>query len=236
MHRPALLALPALFILAGCLNPGGRLNDSPAHRQLTELQDHMCGEYDNHEQYLADSRFFLNKLHIVPIWTSRSDGPWLYLEQAAADKPDRPFRQRIFHLRSHGKDQAEIVVFIFRESPLEHAGAWKHQSLLGNVTPDQLRRREGCSLHLARQPDGGWTGGTSGTGCSSDIRGATYSTFEIAIFPDTIRAWDRGYDHDGRQVWGSTIGPYVFRKITGEPPSTQPAAPGDHPADQMLPR
>ncbi len=226
MPRRSRFALLALAALTGCMNPGGRLNDSPTHRQLAELQTMMCGDFDNHEQYLSDSRFFLIKLHIVPIWTSRSDGPWLYLEQAAADKADRPYRQRILRVHPRGKDQVECVVFIFRDDPLQHAGAWKNPYVLNSISPDQLRRREGCSVHLTRQPDGGWTGGTSGTGCSSDIRGATYATTEVAVFPDTLRSWDRGFDHDGRQVWGSTLGAYVFRKITSEPPTTEPSSPG----------
>lgn len=211
--------------LTGCIGPNAALRNSPAARQLAELQDCMCGDFDNHEQYLADSRFFLIKLHVAPIWTGRSDGPWLYVEQAAADKPDRPYRQRIYHLRSVGKGRAESTIYAFREDPLQYAGAWKNPSMLANVTPDLLRRREGCTVHLTRQPDASWTGGTSGSGCASDIRGATYATTEVAVFADTLRSWDRGFDHDGKQVWGSTAGPYVFRKLNGDVPATQPVAP-----------
>lgn len=222
---PRYLFFAICAAVGGCAGSTARLAESPARRRLDELQHAMIGDYDNHQQNLADPHFFLVNLHLAPIWTDRSDGPWLYFEQAAADKPDRPFRQRIFQLRSLGPERIEAHVFIFRENALQYAGAWKDPFALSSITPELLRRREGCSLFLTRQPDGSWSGGTSGTGCSSDIRGATYATTEVALFPDALRIWDRGFDHDGRQVWGATVGPYVFQKVSSDSTATQPAPP-----------
>jgi hypothetical protein len=31
-----------------------------------------------------------------------------------------------------------------------------------------------------------------------------------------LDSWDRGYDRDGKQVWGAVTGPYRFDRLPGE--------------------
>ena len=70
-------------------------------------------------------------------WTWRDDGPWLYAEQAVANAPDRPFRQRVYKLERAGDGTYRVRVFLLDE-PQEHAGAWKSGSPLSEMSPADL--------------------------------------------------------------------------------------------------
>jgi hypothetical protein len=66
---------------------------------------------------------------------------------------------------------------------------------------------------LHRREDGSFTGSTVEDRCRSTLRGATYATSEVKVYPDRIESWDRGFDGADEQVWGAVAGPYVFRKV-----------------------
>ncbi|MFS7940324.1 putative chromophore lyase CpcT/CpeT [Helianthus anomalus] len=52
--------------------------------------------------------------------------------------------------------------------------------------------------------------------------GASYCTSELAVLKNNeIHTWDRGYDDDGKQVWGVKNGPYEFKPAPE--PATGPA-------------
>jgi len=48
--------------------------------------------------------------------------------------------------------------------------------------------------------------------CNSDLRGARYATSGVVIKEDQLIIWDRGFDENDRQFWGSEKGEYVFMK------------------------
>lgn len=62
------------------------------------LVDWMQGSYNSEEQSKNDSDYYNISLEMKKIWTDRSDGYWLYVEQAVAETKDQPYRQRIYHL------------------------------------------------------------------------------------------------------------------------------------------
>jgi len=66
---------------------------------------------------------------------------------------------------------------------------------------------------LRKTADGVFEGSTVGKGCASELRGASYATSEVRITPEQLLSWDRGFDAQGKQVWGATKGGYVFKKI-----------------------
>ena len=63
------------------------------------------------------------------------------------------------------------------------------------------------------QNDIHFTGTTKDKECKSLLFGASYATSEVEIFQDKILSWDRGYDSDDIQVWGSVDGPYIFQLV-----------------------
>lgn len=204
-------ALPAA---CGTINQGPVPMATRPGAQVDRLAAVMNGDFSSAAQAAKDpAHFKAVTLHMAPIWTDRSDGRWLYVEQAMADAADKPYRQRIYCLLQRG-DGVESRVFELPGDALAYAGAWRDPTRLQQLMPALLTPREGCSVILKAQPDGSWRGGTEGEGCESTRQGARYATSQVTVAEDRLETWDRGYDAAGKQVWGATEGPYIFLKET----------------------
>lgn len=219
----------------------GRSGDIGAFAPGTvhHLASTMAGSYSSQAQALADPEFRDIRLHMTPIWIGRADGPWLYVEQAAATSLDRPYRQRVYQLVAtpppaddpEGPSPGlESRVFELPGDPLAFAGAWRDPARFDALSPDDLLAREGCTVHLSASGDGSYEGSTVDEQCLSTLRGAAYATSEVFISSDEIRTWDRGFDKEGKQVWGAVKGPYRFGRVSPTDAAPTPAAPPARPA------
>jgi hypothetical protein len=203
-----LFALQGPIALAGCRS------------DLHVVKGYMTGSFSSTRQHLADpDNYYDIRLHMVPVWEQCPDGPWLYVEQASAEGPQRPYRQRVYRLRANSDGTLESVVYELPGDPLRFAGAWREPARLEALAPRDLVRREGCSIMIRKNPDGMFVGSTSGKGCRSKLRGASYATSEVVIGPDRLTSWDRGFDAEDRQVWGAIEGAYIFIKDRTSGPS-----------------
>lgn len=188
--------------------------EDPEGGPIDQLLKFMVGSFSSEEQSKADPEAYFDiRLHMVQIWKDRTDGKWLYVEQAAAAKLDKPYRQRIYRLHETKPGEFVSDVYELPGDPLTYAGAFNDVDKLKGLTPDQLLTRDGCSIILHRSQDGTFNGATDGTGCASTLRGAAYATSEAHIGPDGLRTWDRGYDKDGKQAWGAEKRPYQFKRV-----------------------
>jgi len=174
-----------------------------------ELAEWMTGCFSSAAQAEVDADYFEVRLVVVPIWGSRDDGPWLYIEQAVASALDKPYRQRVYHLVSEDGGVRSEVYELPGEA-LDYAGGWRDAGSFSAIGPDDLTERTGCAVHLRPTQAGRWEGSTLDDHCLSDFRGATYATSQIVLKPDSIESWDRGFDAQGEQVWGAVKGGYVF--------------------------
>lgn len=198
----ALLTL--LIILAVCLN-------AYSQSDVEVLVDYMCGSFSSNEQAENDSSYFNIELEMVQIWKDRTDGPWIYIEQAVAETKAKPYRQRVYQIKQRSDGKIESVVYSIPD-PLRFASDYKKELPLLRLTPDSLLIKEGCEVVLYRADDGYFEGGTIDKNCSSDLRGASYATSEVMIDKDKMITWDRGFDENGNQVWGAIKGGYIFKK------------------------
>lgn len=181
---------------------------------LSVLRDSMTGSFSSAAQHQAEpDTFFDIRLEVVEIWLDRDDGPWLYVEQAAASRLESPYRQRIYHLQSHPDGTLSSTVYELPGDPLRFAGAWREPQRFAALSPSDLEERIGCVITLRRQLDGRFVGSTSGKECRSTLRGATYATSEVEITENLLLSWDRGFDADDAQVWGATEGGYRFARV-----------------------
>lgn len=208
------LMVAALVISAASLGVAGDAD-------LQDLTSWMTGSFSSETQSLDDDDFFHIELHMTRIWPDRADGVWLYVEQAAADSADRPYRQRVYHLRRVGEDLFASSVFTFHD-PLKYAGAWALDSPLTDLSPSDLEEREGCTIYLVRRADGAFEGSTLGRLCTSNLRGATWASSEVVITADGLVSWDRGWDDDGKQVWGAEKAGYRFDRLATSRSSSSP--------------
>ena len=209
-----LTALAALLVLAALLTGGCAAHDDHAGGSIVTLRDYMVGSFTSSKQAAADPENYRDiRLEMVQIWPDRTDGTWLYVEQAVASSLDKPYRQRIYRLTENADHTFTSDVYTLPEPAVQYAGAWQNPGKLGSLTPEQLSLKNGCAITLTwHQCSAIFTGTTTGTGCESSLQGAAYASSEASISPYGMITWDRGYDSSGNQVWGATKGGYVFVK------------------------
>ncbi len=205
-------ALFAVFILLAALPAWSATGVEPLEDVAARW---LTGSFSSAAQAVRDTSYLDIRLEMAPVWTERDDGHWLYVEQAVATHPDRPYRQRVYHVVGEGDSLVRSDVYEI-PGPARFAGDWREKEPLESLTPDSLELREGCSVYLRVTGAGHFVGGTAGTGCSSELRGAAYATSMIVLTPERLESWDRGFDQDGERVWGAETGPYVFRRTGRE--------------------
>ena len=211
-HFAPLLA--GLLSLAGCgIETSSMAPIPPIPAEVDRLASWMTGSFDNTIQTTQDPQFLPLSLHACQIWPDRTDGRWIYTEQARLDAPGQPDRQQIHRLRIDGQGQLVSEVFAFRSGEKPAAGAWRNPKNLDRIDPFLLLPQEGCAVHLEFDT-GTFSGGTSGTGCENARSGAAYETTEVTIQRDRITSWNRGFNDAGDQMWGSKSGAYVFNRTT----------------------
>ncbi len=201
-----------VIILLFSVNLGFAQTIKVKQKDVKKLAATMAGEFSSEEQSKTDSTIFHIKLRMKPIWKDKKDGFWFYVEQAAAETEDKPYRQRIYHL--YRQDEKTIVSKVYEmKNPENYIGGWKDESKLKNLNADSLIDRQGCSILLSKNTDGNFSGSTPGKECLSSLRGASYATSEVTIYRDKLISWDRGWDKDDKQVWGADKGGYIFKKL-----------------------
>ncbi len=217
----AITLIAAASLLAACAaRPNADSGSTSAQQPLAELTDWMTGSFSSQQQAESDPANFRDvRLHMARIWPDRSDGPWLYVEQAMANTLDQPYRQRVYRLSAEPGGVFRSRVYRFRDESPESlralAGAWREPAPLANLSPADLTALEGCDIVMTRAGDASFVGATAGTGCASTRAGASYTTAQVTITPESLTSWDRGFDASGTQVWGATAGGYRFIKSGG---------------------
>ena len=209
MHRRRLLTFASIVLALLILSSPAVAEKPPTNADLSRLVDLMSGSFSSEAQAAGDESYFDIRLEMVPIWTERTDGHWLYVEQAAATSLEKPYRQRVYHVTARDDGSFESKVFEMPE-PLRFAGHYSHEKPLAELGPEDLIEREGCSVILRLQESGEFVGSTVEKECKSSLRGATYATSEITIGKCMVESWDRGFDAEDAHVWGAEKGPYLF--------------------------
>lgn len=205
--------------LGGCASGSGDRADSAAARdadQIALLKSYMTGSFASTQQSIDDPEFFDVRLHITPIWASRNDGPWLYVEQAMATTLDAPYRQRVYRLSKATDGSLRSEVYTFPDAAMPKVvGAWKSAEPMGDMTPADLVLKDGCAVILNYSTsDQTFTGGTLPNACESSLRGAKFANSSVTVGPTMLVSWDQGFDAEGKQVWGAKKGGYRFVKAT----------------------
>ncbi len=176
--------------------------------ELIKFANRLTGEFSSKRQAAADSTYLAISLSMTPIWINRTDGIWLYVEQALADKKEKPYRQRVYKLNHPQATTFTSEIYTIRNAS-DVVGLQKDPSKAAALTYDQLDKKEGCTVFL-KKVNQGYEGGTEGKACLSELRGARYATSIIRLGIDYLESWDQGFDASDKQVWGATKGGYLF--------------------------
>lgn len=203
-------ALPALvaLLLTGCAaSKKAHSTSDPELEQFTSL---MVGTFTSELQAKTDTNYFNISLVMTPIWTNRTDGKWLYVEQAVASKLDKPYRQRVYHLQHPSKEVFTSDIYTIKDA-MSFAGLQNDSAKRDKLTFEAIELKDGCTVTLLKK-NNVYEGGTNADHCPSDLRGAKYATTKILLKKGELHSWDQGFDANGKQVWGATNGGYIFIK------------------------
>ena len=203
--KRSLLVLPGLLFLS--LTSFAQAK-KVTEKDLKRLVRTMAGEFSSEAQSKSDTDYFNIKLRMKPIWSDSKNGYWLYVEQAIATAEQKPYRQRVYHV--YKQDDTTVVSKVYElKTPKLYIGGWGSASMLRSLTQDSLTDRQGCTIFLHKMGKN-YTGSTPGKECLSSLRGAAYATSEVTIYKKKLISWDRGWNTDGKQMWGAEKGGYMF--------------------------
>lgn len=205
-----IIPLFLLLVTAGCTVFKKSNLAKTSDSELDKFATLMEGTFTSELQSKTDTSYFNISLVMTPIWSNRTDGKWLYVEQAVATKPEKPYRQRVYHLQHPSKDNFTSDIYTIKDA-LSFAGLQHDNQKRDKLTFDQIELKDGCTVTLVKRKNI-YEGGTNADKCPSDLRGATYATTKIVLKNGELISWDQGFDASGKQVWGATKGGYIFVK------------------------
>jgi hypothetical protein len=197
------------LLLAACSSSNKTISKS--NNELAKFQQFMAGKYNSQAQSLRDTSYFNISLVMVPIWKDRTDGKWLYVEQALASKLDKPYRQRVYHLQHPSSYVYTSDIYTIKDA-ISFAGAQNDEAKMQKLRFDKIELKEGCTVTLNANTNNEYEGGTNADHCPSDLRGAKYATTKITMKNGELISWDQGFDASGKQVWGAEKAGYIFVK------------------------
>jgi CpeT protein len=173
----------------------------------------MAGDFSNRQQSTAEPQQFAH-IHIFfrPLPFEFFNGIGFYSEQVYDHDLWTPYRQGIHRVVDRGEDTyIENYSLI---DPIRYAGAARELSILKTIAPNDISRRQHCSMVFNREGDMFRGRVEPGNRCLIEKKGCmTYLISEVEITETTWFSLDRGMDvHTHEQVWGSTSGHLRFEK------------------------
>jgi len=181
-----------------------------------QLVNWLSGSWSNGEQAAEVSVVYHLDMHVYQIWLDRKDGYWLYVEQASESNPSAPYRQQVYQVLKNN-DKYEIRVNDL-PAPEKVIRGWIGGTPLDTWTPEDLKPRKGCTVFIEYDTEINAFRGSSGKAtCANLTQGAAYSEREIVVSSDRLVDFDRGFDQQGKQVWGASKVPYIYKEITDLP-------------------
>ena len=190
---------------------------APAADPLADFAALATGTFTSQAQAERDPAYDRVDAAIVRIWPERTDGVWLYQEQAIIPREQwadpaharrSPYFQRVSRLTAMPDGRLRRDTYTITD-PARFVGFARAGYAGPRLTPADLGPA-GCHTILERVAAGHWTGRIDE--CPNTRRGAVRMTSLGVATPDGFANWDRGFDASGKVVWGPVAGGYVFRR------------------------
>ncbi len=214
MSKQNFLKISSIFLFLCIFVSFAQAQNLHKDKDLKDLKEFMTGSFDTFAQVESDEendtkyRHIRALLHVIPIEIPEMNdkGFAFYVENAAAEARNKPYRQRVYFLKRN--DAEEIILQVFKISETEKLiNAHKNKSVLANIKYDQLTHEKGCDLVYKRINKNLFKGSNGGRKeCKSTLRGATHTNSESEITPTTWTNLDQGFDDEENHKWGPPPG------------------------------
>ena len=182
-----------------------------AKNDLSDISDWFKGNFSTSEQVAKDSTIADLHLKVSQFSLEEKPGVWAYLERSNSADLDHPYRQEVYHFTLSSLGLITLDIYKIKNQ-LKYVGACENESLLKLLTFDKLEPKSNCSIVLNKS-DKIYIGTSAGKNCPSTLRNATYATTDMEITKVDFFIWERGYNSQGVQVWGSQTSGYIFKKL-----------------------
>lgn len=187
-------------------------------QQLEEVVSRLVGTMDTSAQAATNSKVAHVQMTTCRVEVAQSlaqdnGAIFLYQEQGTADNLAKPYRQRFLKIAPSTYSQS-IESLSFKPDNLS---VWIGFCRKPESDRTVQRRDLGqpiCSVFL-RKTGSTYIGNTPVDGCPAKVRGAVRITNRVILHETGMDTWDRGFDAQGKQVWGAESESYQFRRKRG---------------------
>ena len=188
------------------------------------LDDYMLlrvGSFSSEVQAAQDERYDVATWHTAEIWSDNDpDTRWLYVESWIDEAP-APYMQRVAKLVL--RDDGTVQERRFRLADAGRVlGAWLSPDKFDDISVDGLSELKGCESIITPAGIGRFESTTTGKNCRNGYKGAQYAISRSIVTQDGMTNWDRGFDADGRLVWGPEFGGYRFTRSDADRSCSKP--------------
>ncbi|WP_298543218.1 chromophore lyase CpcT/CpeT [uncultured Aquimarina sp.] len=180
--------------------------------QIDDLTGILSGKFSSKKQAKEESGYSAVCLINIPIWDDRP-GYWFYQELYDEKNSTSIYNQRIINFKKLDSLTISSVNYSIPDQK-RYANGWKDISIFDHLTIDSLKIRDGCDVYFKKKTSTIYHGKTKKGTCSSSFSSKiSYTTSNIVISKNKITSWDRGYNTQGKQIWGKIQGPYKFIRV-----------------------
>ena len=177
-------------------------------KDLKEYVKRITGTFSTLEQHKTDSTFDDVRVYTKLIRKDVNGIYWIYTEQGET-KNYKPYRQRVYQL---ALVDGYIKQRIYYLNDITKHTFFQPKTIKG-ITLADIKLKPGCDLNIRLK--GTYYGGdTDDKNCIATFRGSSYTTTNFEVHKDYVKSWERGWSKDDKQVWGSSKGHYIYKKIS----------------------
>jgi hypothetical protein len=187
------------------------------NQQVEEVASRLEGVMDTSAQAAINSkapnvRMTTCRIQVTDVASANADESiFLYQEQALSQDLSKPYRQRFLQLSPSLYSQS------VRSRSFKPANPSAWTGLCNKPTADRTIQFKDlgnpvCNVFLKRSGND-YIGNTPIDGCPAKVRGAVRITNHIELRSIGMDTWDRGFDANGKQVWGARAESYQYRRI-----------------------
>ncbi|MBW4418427.1 MAG: chromophore lyase CpcT/CpeT [Myxacorys californica WJT36-NPBG1] len=218
------MRFPLLLASFGCLaisNAGYAVDVLSPEQQVREVSNRLIGVMSTAEQSAANPKIANVQMTTCAVSVKGVSDPksvYLYQEQAinaaqnsGAAQFGKPYRQRFLQLSPNAAN-GSVRSLSFRPAEATRWIGLCNRPESARVVQLQDVGKPTCAVFLKQSGDA-YIGRTPINGCPSNVRGAVRVTNYIELERNRMNTYDRGYDANGKQVWGAKEGAYQFKKI-----------------------
>ena len=198
-------------VTAACLAATPSAAAIPIEQHVEAVVSHLVGSMDTSAQAAANPdkanvRMTTCKLEVD---NAAQNSAYLYQEQALSDELDQPYRQRFLEI-TPSDDAQTVISKSYQPSNPETLINFCDQSAAERQVQLSDFGEPVCSVFL-KPLLAVYVGQTPSGGCAANVRGAVTITNTIVLHSQGMDTFDRGFDAEGKQVWGAKDESYQFR-------------------------